>query len=385
MTTQVNDRRPSLGIGPMSRNVVDAVIEQAYELDDRLMLIASRRQIEGAELGGGYVEGWTTEQFADYVHERDPDGRVVLCRDHGGPWQHPRELALALDEEAALASSAASFERDLAAGFELLHIDTSEGPRGEARRPEAIRRLVELYGRCHEMARSSGRTVAFEIGVEGQGVDTDRPTAFGDELDTICELLSAARLPLPTFVVAQTGTKVVAMMNTGSLLFAPHAVLHTVGDLVDICARHGAGLKAHNADYLPPDALRALFDAGIAAANVAPELGVAETLALLGLLEEWGRQDLRDEFLALAYDSGAWGKWFVGREQASDEDKATAAGHYTFGTEAFQDLRDRIRLVADRRGEQLEAHLRAAIGVVVAQLAAARAPVRARALSSSLR
>ena len=60
-----------LGIGPMSKNCVDAAIELGDQYKAPLMLIASRRQIDSEQFGGGYVENWTTKQFADYVFEKD--------------------------------------------------------------------------------------------------------------------------------------------------------------------------------------------------------------------------------------------------------------------------------------------------------------------------
>ena len=53
-----------LAVGPMSKNCVDASIEVANEFEIPLFLIASRRQIDSAEFGGGYVENWTTESFS---------------------------------------------------------------------------------------------------------------------------------------------------------------------------------------------------------------------------------------------------------------------------------------------------------------------------------
>ena len=76
-----------LGVGPMSVNCVDATIELANDYDVLLMLIASRRQIDSQAFGGGYVNNWTTEKFADYVIDHDKKGKVLLARDHGGPWQ----------------------------------------------------------------------------------------------------------------------------------------------------------------------------------------------------------------------------------------------------------------------------------------------------------
>src|SRR5918911_5085619 len=79
---------PGIGVGVVSRQVVDAALEVAAETDREVMLIASRRQVDDGRIGCGYVEGWTTARFARYVQSRDPDRRVKLCRDHGGPWQH---------------------------------------------------------------------------------------------------------------------------------------------------------------------------------------------------------------------------------------------------------------------------------------------------------
>ena len=62
-------------IGPMSKNVVDAVIE----FDGNFGFIPSRRQVD---YNGGYVNEWTTEEFSKYV-----GGRVIIERDHAGSGQ----------------------------------------------------------------------------------------------------------------------------------------------------------------------------------------------------------------------------------------------------------------------------------------------------------
>ena len=55
-----------LGIGPMSKNCVDAVADITNSFNIPLMLIASKRQIEAKRFGGGYVNNWTTESFSEY-------------------------------------------------------------------------------------------------------------------------------------------------------------------------------------------------------------------------------------------------------------------------------------------------------------------------------
>ena len=60
-----------LGIGPMSTNCVDATCEIANEYSIPLMLIASRRQVDSKDMGGGYVNNWNTEEFSKYVKSKD--------------------------------------------------------------------------------------------------------------------------------------------------------------------------------------------------------------------------------------------------------------------------------------------------------------------------
>ena len=71
--------KPKYYIGPMSKNVVDSIIEFCNETNHKVGLIPSRRQIEW---DGGYVNTWTTEQFSEYTKMK-----LVLKRDHAGPGQ----------------------------------------------------------------------------------------------------------------------------------------------------------------------------------------------------------------------------------------------------------------------------------------------------------
>ena len=62
------DRRVTLlAVGPMSKNCVEATIEIANEKKVPIMIIASRRQIDSKELGGGYVNNWDTKKFSNFV------------------------------------------------------------------------------------------------------------------------------------------------------------------------------------------------------------------------------------------------------------------------------------------------------------------------------
>ncbi len=84
---------PIVCIGPMSRLIVEAVATFANRLRQPIPLIASRRRIDAECLGGGYVNNWTTREFANHV--RSIGGAYApLCRDHGGPWQGTDEAHL---------------------------------------------------------------------------------------------------------------------------------------------------------------------------------------------------------------------------------------------------------------------------------------------------
>ena len=54
-------------IGPMSTNVVDAVIEVNNDNNLKIGFIPSRRQVE---CNGGYVNNWATKSFSKYVKSK---------------------------------------------------------------------------------------------------------------------------------------------------------------------------------------------------------------------------------------------------------------------------------------------------------------------------
>jgi hypothetical protein len=70
-----SDSTPTvLGIGPMSAVTVRAGLRVAAETGTSAVFIASRNQVESAELGGGYAEGW------------DQAGLVRFLREQAGRW-----------------------------------------------------------------------------------------------------------------------------------------------------------------------------------------------------------------------------------------------------------------------------------------------------------
>ncbi len=367
LTSFMTRRRCTLlGIGPMSVNCVDAAIELADEHEAPLLLIASRRQIDSAEFGGGYVNNWTTEQFANYVIDNDKKGKVILARDHGGPWQSTKEVGEGFSLRRAMESAKASYRADLEAGFQVLHIDPSIDIHGEPSVDEVLDRVFELYDHCWTQAQRLGREVIFEVGTEEQSGSTNTQEELDYTLNAIMKFCSANKLPKPSFVVIQTGTRVMETRNVGSF-DTPLRVSNElpaeiqIPKMIEICDRYGILMKEHNTDYLSNEALQWHPRLGIHAANVAPEFGVAETRALLAVLEGNGLQSHADRFIKLAHDSRKWEKWMLDDTRATDRDRAVIAGHYVFAKPDCIELKRSAASVLAKKGIDLEGHLKTAV------------------------
>jgi len=352
-----------LGAGPMSVNCVDAVIDLANEHEIPLMLIASRRQVDSEEFGGGYVNNWTTADFARYVIDRDKKGKVLLARDHGGPWQNSKEKEEGLGLRRAMESAKASYRADLSAGFQVLHIDPSVDIHGQPDIDEVLDRVFDLYEFCWSEAQKLHQEVIFEIGTEEQSGSTNSQEELDYTLNAITKFCAKHRIPSPTFVVIQCGTRVMETRNVGSF-DSPIRVLDEIPaeiqlpKMIEICNRYGIFMKEHNTDYLSDSALQWHPRLGIHAANVAPEFGVAETRALLGLLESNGLTSHSDQFLQVAYNSNKWDKWMIKNTNASDRDRAVIAGHYVFSSPECKEIKSQAASVLQGKGIDLEQYLK---------------------------
>ena len=352
----------------MSRNCVDAAIELANEQRTFLILIASRRQIDGASFGGGYVNNWTTPQFAEYVRQRDRGRFVLLARDHGGPWQHDSEMSRELDRHSAMDSARESFEADIEAGFDILHIDPNHNPTGmmAADLDEFTERTKELLYSCRQFARRQGRDVSIEIGTDEGQIGGAEPWQIEHMVEDVFAFCRSEGLEQPGFLVVQAGTKVMEMRNVGQLdeqirtcgEVPPDAALHS---LMAICRRHGLLMKEHNADYLSDAPLKWHPRRGVDSANVAPEFGVAETCALVGVLRQLGQQRLEERFLTSAFESRKWEKWMLPDTTASDRDRAIIAGHYVFSSQEFAEIRRDAEQAAASAGIALDDLLRTTV------------------------
>lgn len=352
-----------LGVGPMSLNCVDATIELANKYEAPIMLIASRRQIDSEEFGGGYTNNWTTADFAKYVIDRDKKGRILLARDHGGPWQNTKEKDAKLSLRQAMESAKSSYRSDLEAGFQIIHIDPSVDIHGNPNVDEVLDRIFELYEFCHTQAQKMHKEIIVEIGTEEQNGSTNSQEELDYTLNAVHQFCKKNNFPNPSFVVIQCGTRVMETRNVGSF-DSPVRVAHEIPaeiqlpKMIEICNRYGIFMKAHNTDYLTDEALQWHPKLGIHAANVAPEYGVAETRALISLLENNGLFDLAERFLKLSYDSNKWDKWMLKNTSATDRDRAIIAGHYVFSKPECIEIKNKAQKILLSKGIDLNTHLK---------------------------
>jgi len=355
-----------LGIGPMSKNCVDATLDISNTNNIPLMLIASRRQIDSEFFGGGYVNNWNTEQFANYVKSRDKNKKVFLARDHGGPWQSDIEKENKLDLRSAMESAKNSYKSDIDAGFKILHIDPSIDIHNKPSLDQVLERVFELYEFCWSYAKKSNKEIVFEIGTEEQSGSSNSQDEVDYSLSKVIEFCKKNEIPKPTFIVVQTGTRVMETRNIGSF-DNPLRVKDEIPSeiqipkIIEICNRHGVFIKEHNADYLSNEALKWHPRLGIHSANIAPEFGVIETRKMLSIFNKNGLQELSNSFLEYSFKSGKWKKWMLQNSQTSDTDKSIICGHYVFSTDYVKNLKNEARKILSKKGIDLDENLKMAV------------------------
>lgn len=347
------DSATLLGIGPMSRNAVQAALELSNEDDYPMMFIASRNQVDKDEFGSGYVNGWNQDRFAKAVEEVANEigysNDYYLCRDHGGPWQRDEERDEHLPEEEAMRIGKESYIADIEAGFDLLMIDPTKDPfvRGKVIPLETvIERTVELIEFCEEeRIKRNLPEIGYEVGTEETNGGLTSTEIYETFINELSDRLTKKELPMPTFIVGQTGTLVRKTEQAGKFNF------DNALELAQMAKKYKVGLKEHNGDYLDDVSLLMHMPSQITATNIAPQYGTEETRAYLklGQVEDaLAERNLIDSpsniynvLLEHAIKSERWRKWMVGDqvnlsvdEIVSDKDLSEEildiAGHYTF-------------------------------------------------------
>ncbi|HBH0022360.1 TPA: class II D-tagatose-bisphosphate aldolase, non-catalytic subunit [Clostridioides difficile] len=356
-----------LGIGPMSPNLLQASFELAKDDDFPLMFIASRNQVDADELGGGYVNGWNQETFTkDIKKVADKvgfDGLYYLCRDHGGPWQRDKERNDHLPVDEAMELGKKSYLADIEAGFDLLMIDPTKDPFEIGKvipLDVVLERTVELIEYCeNERKRLNLPDIGYEVGTEETNGGLTSTETYETFITRLKVELDNRGLPMPTFIVGQTGTLTRKTEQVGTFNF------RNAYDLAQMAKKYGVGLKEHNGDYLDDVTLLEHIPSQIIATNVAPQYGTEETRAYLKLaeveckLEKEGlvgkTSNIRHVLLVNAIECGRWRKWVVGeqknltteeifKDEVLSNEILDIAGHYTFNND---DVKKEIEVLYD--------------------------------------
>ena len=298
-------------IGPMSKNIVDAVMKFNKNME-AVGLIPSRRQVD---FDTGYVNNWNTQEFANYV--RKNSANTVLERDHGGPGQG-RE-----SDDGVI-----SLKVDLENGLDIIHIDPWKISKTIEEGIDRTLVLIELLEREVAENANKGRVleVEYEVGTE---------EAIMRYEDTDLDLLLSESIKLCgkkiKYGVVQFGTAIVGRKNVGTLDEA------RAKKMVEVCKKHQVLSKEHNGDYLKNEEVMTRFSFGLDALNIAPEFGGIETSVYL----EYGNEEFKEFFFKLCSESNKWKKWFPkGHDPEKDkEELVKVAGHYVFSSDLFKDIK----------------------------------------------
>ncbi|ABL02613.1 conserved hypothetical protein [Candidatus Ruthia magnifica str. Cm (Calyptogena magnifica)] len=360
-----NKKATLLCSGPMSKNCIDASIELSKQFNIPQILIASRRQIDSKEFGGGYVENFTTEKFVNYVKNKNAN-KIFLARDHGGLWQGISEIENNLNILDSMISAKKSLENDILAEFNFLHLDPSIPIQGENLTIDKIlNRLFELYGHTFEFAKQNNKNIQFELGTEEQDGYGQSLEQFEYFLNETQKFYKKNKITKPTFVVAQTGTKVMECKNVGifkdDIITTSNLSLEHLKQTVFLCKKYDVMLKEHNVDYLSNEALSLRPILGIRASNVAPEFGVVETKGFLYLLNTFGYKKEFDLFVNIAVSSNKWKKWILEDSKTTAIDKTIICGHYIFSNEQIIEMKQKVVSGLLRKNINLDEYLKTLI------------------------
>ena len=296
-------KKIKLYLGPMSKNIVDGIIDYNTNVSNSVGMIASRRQID---YYGGYVNNWKTSQFESYVKKQNKD--IVICRDHGGINQ-------------------GSFEDDGMNSFlvdavymNIIHID----PFKTLNLLDSAYYTMDVMLRCLEL----NPNCLFEIGTEQaiQPLTIPGLDYFLNQFKTQApELIDKI-----AYVVIQSGTSLQGGVNTGEYDKGKLSMM------LDVCKQYGVLSKEHNGDYLTPKQIKEKFKMGLSAINIAPQVAHIETEYIMRNLTH----HRFTKWFEMIVDDGSWMKWFPSDFSPYKNTKKVVklCGHYVFTKPEFNDI-----------------------------------------------
>lgn len=296
---------PTLFIGPMSKEIVDSVIDYSNN-NFTLGLIPSRRQVDYIS---GYVNNWNTETFCNYVREKSTN--TLLVRDHGGP-----------NQGHVLDNGVESFLIDCQ-HFDIIHVDPFK-------RFKSIIDASNETSRFIKMGLQVNSNILFEIGTE-ESIKPLPPDKLRLFLDKLYLQLTADEIKSIKYCVIQSGTSLRENKNIG---FYKKDFLKKS---IKILKEYDLISKEHNGDYLPSELIKEKFLLGLDTINIAPEFGKIQTQIY------WNHMNNKEKsiFYQICLESGRWKKWV---DEDFDpyldiESLVSICGHYVFSEPRFLEIK----------------------------------------------
>jgi len=290
-------------IGPMSKNVVDTIIEFCNQTNNRIGLIPSRRQIEW---NGGYVNNWNTHTFSEYVTRKT--NFITLQRDHSGPGQGQSDdngISSLIDDCKCL---------------DLIHIDPwKKYPKYE----EGLEWSIDMIKLCNAL----NPNLKYEVGTE-EAIRRFEPLELDKFLQDLKIKLNPKLFNNITYLVIQSGTSLKGTTQTGEY------DSDRLKNMISVAKKYNLLTKEHNGDYIPVSVIKEKFNLGLDAINIAPEFGLIETQTYLDNIKE---DSILDKFFNICYESKKWVKW-VNEDFdpfTNKIDLIKICGHYVLSTPQF--------------------------------------------------
>ena len=302
-----------LFIGPMSKNIVDAIIDFSNKNNIEIGLIPSRRQVE---INGGYVNNWTTKDFCIYVKNKSKN--ITLVRDHCGPNQGQ------LEDDGII-----SFIEDCQY-FDIIHLDVwKKYPTYE----EGLLKTIEFI----KIGYKINPNLFYEIGTE-ESIRRFEPFELENLVQDLKKNLSSDLFSTIKFLVIQSGTALKKNINIGNY------DSKRLSQMLEVCKKHNLISKEHNGDYIQNDVLSEKFSIGLDSINIAPEFGQIETKVLLDEIYSTKRYDLLEIFFQTCLKSNKWVKW-VSDDFDPFKNKIeliNICGHYVFSSDDFLEVKSQL-------------------------------------------
>lgn len=311
-----------LGLGPMSKDIVNLCLEYSKVYDYPIMLIASRNQVD---FDSGYA--FTTQEFVNFVksNENYDSKRVLICRDHCGPYFSDADRSLTVD--AAVSRCIQTIKTDIEAGFDLIHIDVSRVPNTDLQETVA----TKLF----DYALSLNPNIMFEFGSED-----NTSTGIEESIANLDRQLNFVQRYKPNlkFFVTQTGS---LTKHTQVGTFDP-SLNKAISEKI-----HSYGLlfKEHNADYLLASDLSYRTQANVDAVNIAPQLGSIQSTVLYQLKDHCS--EVFHDFFIEVVNTDYWKRWVLSETSSDNFTKFRVAAHYCYNHSEGKKLIDTLNDTKD--------------------------------------